>query len=194
MDKKIIAITGGIGSGKSYALNILSSWGYPTFSCDETLKEIYNDEKVLLEVKKAFPKVFDGEILNRKVLANTVFNDNLKLEKLNAITHPHIFNKVISGAKQSDGEIAFIEVPLLFESNMEDLFDKSLVISASDELRYERIKKRNPQTYQDMIKLEHFQLNNEEKVKRADFVFISSNDVDKNLNQLTSLVNLMIKK
>ena len=152
MDKKIIAITGGIGSGKSYALNILSSWGYPTFSCDETLKDVYNDKEVLLEVKKAFPKAFDGENLNRKVLADTVFNDNLKLEKLNAITHPHIFNRVISGARQSDGALAFIEVPLLLEGGYQRFFDGVIVIKRSISKRITSVKARSNLTEKEIRK------------------------------------------
>ena len=77
---------------------------------------------------------------------------------------------------------------------METLFDKTLVISADEALRHKRIKKRNPQNYQDMLKLEKFQLSNEDKVKMADFVLQSSDDDNKNIQQLTEIVNLIIKK
>ena len=188
MDKKIIAITGGIGSGKSYALNILSSWGYPTFSCDETLKEIYNDEKVLLEVKKAFPKVFDGEILNRKVLANTVFNDNLKLEKLNAITHPHIFNKVISGAKQSDGEIAFIEVPLLLEGGYQRFFDGVIVIKRSISKRIASVKTRSNLTEDEIRKRMSAQVDYDTIDLKGFFVIENTNE-ESLIAQLKEIIN-----
>lgn len=188
----IIAITGCIGSGKSYIANLINKhFGYDIFSSDEIAKSSYEDKVIKEKLHKAFNCVVNGKV-DKNIIKEKI-NDHT-ISKLNSIIHPYVINEILSIKEKYKNGIAFIEVPLLFESNMEDLFDKSLVISASDELRYERIKKRNPQTYQDMIKLEHFQLNNEEKVKRADFVFISSNDDDKNLNQLTSLVNLMIKK
>lgn len=188
----IIAITGCIGSGKSYITSLIQKhFGYDTFSSDIIVKSSYEDEIIKSKLHQVFNCVINNKV--DKNIIKSKLNEQT-INELNSIIHPYVTNEIIKIKDKYKNKIAFIEVPLLFESNMDILFDKTLVISANDKLRYERIKKRNPQTYQDMIKLEQFQLSNEEKVKRADFVLESSNDDNKNLKQLTNIVNLIIKK
>lgn len=188
----IIAITGCIGSGKSYIANLIhTQFGYEIFSSDVIANNSYNDENVKAMLDQQFACIVDGKV-DKSIIKNKL--NEQTISKLNLIIHPYVKNEILKIKENFKDDIAFIEVPLLFESKMEDLFDKTLVISASDELRHKRIKKRNPQTYQDMIKLEQFQMSNLEKVKRADFVLESSDDDSKNLNQLTKIVNLIIKK
>ena len=74
------------------------------------------------------------------------------------------------------------------------LFDKTLVISVDDNLRHQRLKDRNLNNYQEMIKLEKYQLSNEEKVKRADYVLFSIyNELD-NISQLSKIIEKIVKK
>ena len=77
---------------------------------------------------------------------------------------------------------------------MDLLFDKTLVISVDDNLRHQRLKDRNTNNYQEMIKLEKYQLSNEEKVKRADYVLFSIyNELD-NISQLSKIIEKIVKK
>lgn len=151
-DKTLIAITGGIGSGKSYALDLINKRGYKTLSCDTALNEVYQDKNALQDIKNTFPNVFDGDILNRKKLSEVVFNDKTLLNKLNSITHPRILEIVISQAKQSEDTIIFIEVPLLFEGNFQTLFNKVLVIKRDINSRIESVKKRSNLSEDEILK------------------------------------------
>ncbi len=188
----IIAITGCIGSGKSYIASLIQTqFGYDTFSSDKIANESYEDELVKEKLDNAFECVVNNKV-DKSIIKSKLNEQTISI--LNSIIHPYVKNEILEIKEKYKDSIAFIEVPLLFESNMEVLFDKSLVISVDDALRHQRIKKRNPQTYQDMLKLEKFQLSNDEKVKRADFVLQSSENDKENLKQLTFIVDLLIKK
>ena len=104
--------------------------------------------------------------------------------------------KVNNGIKKSkyQNNLAFIEVPLLFESNMETLFDATISIDIEDELRHKRLKKRNEKAYENMLKLEKQQLSNEEKAKRATYVLKSSENEDLNLKQLNDIIYVIRQK
>ena len=120
--KKKIAITGGIGSGKSTVLHIFGEMGYPIFSCDEIYREIIDTAEYVKKIEMTFPRcVVDGKV-DRKLLASTVFGNGEALEKLNAIAHPLIMQRLLEEMKNCTSEKVFAEVPLLFEGNYEALF------------------------------------------------------------------------
>ncbi|MGN0807553.1 MAG: dephospho-CoA kinase [Candidatus Coproplasma sp.] len=124
-----VAVTGGIGSGKSTVCKIIGGHGFPVYSCDEVYKTVLQDEITVEELKKEFGKEIintDGS-LNRTSLSAIVFADENKLEKLNKITHPKIFEKLFS-ISEGDSGVVFYEVPILFEGNYQNLFDKVLVV------------------------------------------------------------------
>ena len=122
-----IAITGGIGSGKSTVLEIIRGEGFPVYSCDEIYSQLLNGAGLTAEIGKAFNDVVDENgKLDRKKLGALVFSNAAELEKLNNITHPKIFKAVFE--KMQDKEISFCEVPLLFESGYEKYFDNVIVV------------------------------------------------------------------
>ena len=154
-----VAVTGGIGSGKSLALKIINSKGYPTFSCDE----IYRDLLLGGDLTKSLAAEFGNGILNadgtlnRGALSKIVFEDSGRLKKLNEITHPEIFKEMFRRAEVYEG-LVFFEVPLLFDGGYQNLFDKVIVIErevsqrissviARDGLTEEEVKKRIEKQY-----------------------------------------------
>ncbi len=135
--KAKIAITGGIGSGKSMAATILREKGYSVYSCDEIYKEVIHSPIYIEKVGNEFPVCIENGVVNRKILSNIVFNNPAKLEKLNAIAHPLIMEKLNNLMNNDANEIIFAEVPLLFESGLEKDFDKILVVQRD---KAERVK------------------------------------------------------
>ena len=126
---KKIAITGGIGSGKSVVVDHLRKQGYSVFSCDEIYKEIIDLPAYIEKVQEEFADaVFEGKI-NRRKLAEIVFSNAEKREKLNAIAHPIIMNKLQKDMQSVQDFAVFAEVPLLFECGYEDLFDEIIVVT-----------------------------------------------------------------
>ncbi len=140
---KKIAVTGGIGSGKSTVISILKNMGYSVFSCDEIYGEILLEEEYIEKVAKLFPAVVENGQINRKALSEYVFNHETNLVKLNALAHPIIMERLLSKMEQSNAEYIFAEVPLLFEGNFENLFDKVLVVMRDIDIRIENVMQRD---------------------------------------------------
>lgn len=143
MAKKYIAITGGIGSGKSAVVEILRGLTYPVFSCDELYKEVIQSAAYIEKVQASFPSAVKDGRIDRKVLGDMVFNDKKKLEQLNALAHPLIMSLLIQRMKAIPGEIVFAEVPLLFEGNFENLFDEVIYITRDNDQRIAAIVNRD---------------------------------------------------
>ena len=141
--KKLIAITGGIGSGKSSAAQILLEMGYPVFSCDEIYREVILSPAYIQKVNQLFPEcIIDGNI-DKKILAQMVFADKSKLALLNGIAHPLIMGKLFDSMHNCNQEIVFAEVPLLFEGNYENNFDLVVVVMRNKENRISSIMSRD---------------------------------------------------
>lgn len=151
-----IAVTGGIGSGKTTVCNILNRLGYKVVSCDEVYKQI-SDEVLVTVLKDEFPNVIDGVIINKKKLAETVFKDEVKLKKLNSLTHPLIMEKVFK--VMGEQNILFAEVPLLFESGYDKYFDKIIVVKRDLQQRIDSIIKRDNLSKADIKKRINSQIN-----------------------------------
>lgn len=134
-----IAITGGIGSGKSAVAAVIRRSGYKVVSADEAYRRISGRADYLSAVKKLFPDAVKGEspALDRAVLAAEVFADGKKRAALNELAHPLIMKEMFEEAK---GErVAFFEVPLLFEGGYEDRFDKVIVVMRDEAKRAESV-------------------------------------------------------
>lgn len=131
-NKLRIAVTGGIGSGKSTVTNIIEEDGYYTVGFDDVYHELLGDEKFVLgicEVVGVKPVYLDGKaVLDRPAVSEKVFNNSVLLDKLNAYTHEKITNAAFKKGDESGRRIVFYEVPLLFESGLENLFDKVIVV------------------------------------------------------------------
>ena len=127
---KKIAITGGIGSGKSTVLKILKDEGFSVFSCDEIYKEILSDKEYIQKICLAFPSVIENNAINKKKLADIIFNNKEKRALLDSIAHPLIMGRLREKMSQENG-LVFAEVPLLFESGYEHMFDGVIVVQRS---------------------------------------------------------------
>ena len=142
-----IAITGGIGSGKSCVLEEIKKHGYEGFSCDEIYKEVIRQKEYVEKIKDVFPSVVkngkDGEGIDRKELSRIVFQDEGALKQLNEIAHPLIMSALERKMNAAQGEYVFAEVPLLFEGNYQDIFDRVIVVLRDKKLRVEAIVRRD---------------------------------------------------
>ncbi len=142
-NKKIYAVTGGIGSGKSEVLSILSTLGFTTLSCDEIYKNLITEETTINLIAKVFPDCVDNGKLNTKKLSAVVFADKEQLDLLNAVTHPLILKRLFDLANESNNDVVFAEVPLYFESNLEKNFAGAIVVTRNLTDRIESVKVRS---------------------------------------------------
>ena len=137
-----IAITGGIGSGKSAVCRILKERGYPVFSCDEINHTLLSEKSYLDGLCALFPACVKDGNLQKTALAALVFSDQEALETLNAYAHPRISERLqrdMDGAQKT----CFAEVPLLFESGMAKQFDGVIVVLRNKEERIRAVVTRD---------------------------------------------------
>jgi len=150
MDNPIkIGITGGIGSGKSYVATIFSSLGVPMYNSDLRSRDLSNQSPIKENIIKTFGDGFyyDGQ-LDRKKIAKIVFNDTELLDKLNQIIHPVIesdFNAWCRLIKAIEPDTKFIlkESAILIETGMYKKMDFNILVTAPEELRIQRVIKRD---------------------------------------------------
>ena len=145
MKKLKVAITGGIGSGKSTVLDLLSSAGYKTLSSDKIVSELYQTRKVKKLLKGLFPDAVKGFFclkIDRKKIASAVFSDESLHKRLTETITPLVLNEINERTKKLDTTV-FVEVPLLFECGYQNEFDAVLVITRALNERIESVKTRS---------------------------------------------------
>ena len=163
-----VAVTGGIGAGKSEFMRAVKELGIRTYSADEINAELLCDKGYIEKLSETFPlAVKDGKV-DKAALREEVFSNEKKRKTLNALAHPEIRRKI----EEITGD-AVIEVPLLFESGMTDLFDRVIVVTAGEDARINRIvSTRN--ISKDLAKnIIKNQATDDERIKRADYVAIN---------------------
>ncbi len=170
---KKIAITGGIGSGKSQVIKILKSRGYNCFSSDEYVSYLLKKgNEGYLKIIKNFDNILndDGEI-NKSKLANIIFNDKAELEKINNLLHPLVIEKIIELSKLE--KILIAEIPLLFEANLSSYFDVIISVVSDLDIRVDRLIKRGMEK-NDIYKRILNQTDDEFKIKNSDYVIYNN--------------------
>lgn len=163
-----VAVTGGIGAGKSEFMRAVKELGIRTYSADEINAELLRDKRYIEKLSAAFPLAVKGGKVDKTALREEVFSDEKKRKTLNALAHPEIRRKI----EEITGD-AVVEVPLLFESGMTDLFDRVIVVTAGEDARINRIvSTRN--ISKDLAKnIIKNQATDDERIKRADYVAIN---------------------
>ncbi|MCS7150709.1 MAG: dephospho-CoA kinase [Caldimicrobium sp.] len=173
---KTIAITGGIASGKSTLLKILNELNFPVLSCDEVIREFYQDENIKEKLRRLIGEEFFSDKIHpdkTKILERLVKDETFK-RKLEEFFHPLVLKKIQAFVEEcrDKGEVlAFVEVPLLFEIGWEGYFDEIWVITCSEETQRKRLREKP--TWELRLKLVEKQLPLSEKIKRAKVVLSS---------------------
>lgn len=171
-----IGITGNIGSGKTTVSKLFELMGIPVFYADDAAKILMvTDEVLMAGIKQTFgaESYRDDKTLNRKHIADIVFNDETQLAKLNALVHPAVFKAFDSWAEQEvkDG-VPYVlkEAAVLFESSSYKFCDKTIMVTAPLELRIKRVMHRDGITRQEVLNREARQFTEEKKIQLADYV------------------------
>lgn len=177
-----IAITGGIGSGKSTAAKILQEIGFTCFSADKIYNDLLKNGDFVLEVSKRMgiePIAVDGKItLDKKAVSNLVFGDKSELKKLNECTHPVVMSVLTNKISHVKGEkFVFAEVPVLFEEGYDKLFDYVFVIKRNLDARLSNTMSRDGKNAEEVKRVVKSQIDYE-KIPQSDNIIVVNNDGD----------------
>ena len=172
-----VAITGGIGTGKTTISNMFLDKGVPVFNSDEIAKEIMNTNSLLKnEIVTAFgDKAYDKNKLNKEYLSDVIFNNETLLKKINSIVHPYVAEEFNSWIQEQNSKYIIYESAIIFENQAEDFFDKIICVTASEEEVISRIMKRNDFSVDKIKSIINKQLPNDAKVQKSDYVIESMN-------------------
>lgn len=169
--QKIVGITGNIASGKSTLTKYLIDKGYHVIDTDIITKDVYNSNTYFKdELVKLLGKdiIVDNKIDKTKV-SSIVFGDKSKLEKLNKLIHPIIFDKTNKEIELSIENIVFVDVPLLFEVGFDKLTNYNIVVSIDLEKQIERLINRNNFSREEALARINAQMPQAQKIDLADY-------------------------
>jgi len=181
-----VLITGGIGVGKSTVCQLFEEeFQIPVFYSDYHAAQVMNNDKKLIKsVKESFgDHLYNGKILDRKALADIVFNDPDKLELLNSIVHPAVKSRFEGWCDVQDvfdegNPYVVEEAAIAFELGIQDDFDYIIVVTADEDVRVKRVMNRDKCSEEKVRERIENQLPEDEKIKHADAVIENGNVSD----------------
>ena len=181
-----IALTGGIECGKSAALACFARCGIVCTDADKICHEFYATAEGISKVAARWPSVLDdsGEI-DRKKLGNIVFRDENDLAFLESIVTPYLYEKI--SFYRSKPETVIMEIPLLFEKEMQNLCDKIICIWSPFELRRQRLAARN-WDHAECSRRERLQWHPDKKLAAADYGIINTGTLEQLEKQCRNIV------
>lgn len=180
-NKKIIGLTGGIGSGKTTVAKFIQEMGFPVYFSDDRAKDIVNDDEVLKNNIKELlgEEAYDENgFYNRKYVSEIVFNNDETRLQLNALIHPAVKIDFENWVNKQHAEFIFKETALLFELNLNESCYKSVLVTADDNIRIKRVMDRDQKTYREIEAIIDKQMPEKDKIKRANFVIYNNDGID----------------
>ena len=178
---KVIGITGGIASGKSFVSSVIKKTGYPVIDADLISKELsQKGGTVYHAIIKTFGESYldKNKEIDRQKLGSLIFNDKQAKGLLNSISHPLIVEEMERQIASAKSDLVFVDVPLLYESGLESMFDKIICVYLPRRIQIERLMNRDNISYEYAVKKIESQSSLEQKKTKADFVINSSNSFD----------------
>ena len=187
----IIGITGGIGAGKSIVSKILRTKGYPVYDCDSEAKRIMDASDSIKERLNTLihPEIVVNGIINRKLLAEIVFNDVTMLNTLNSIVHKAVAEDIRAISSSGIYPTLFVETAILYQSNLDMLVDGVWEVTAPVEIKIQRVINRNSCSRDDVLARIKSQEQQECNRRHKSTFYIINDDVHAVLPQVQELLS-----
>ncbi len=199
---EVIGLTGGIGTGKSTAAEYLKNRGFVHIDADEISRNITADGSDILPVlneifgpkgpcgKRGLKIIDDDGSLDRKALASLVFTDEKRRQRLNDLMFKAIIAEIdkqiayYKSAGDSGIKGLLLDAPLLFEAGLDSRCDRTVVIVADEDVRIERVCRRDGATAEEVRDRINSQMSDKDKIKRADYVIDNSEGLEELMESL----------
>ena len=177
----IVGLTGGIGSGKSVAGDFFIELGIDVIDADHVSKNILDNNE---SAKKLFLEQFGEKFIDknnnvdRALLRDEIFKNEDKKEALESIIHPLVREEIFNFIENSNSVYKIIMVPLIYETNSQDFYDKIVVVDCKEENQIIRASKRDNKTKNDIINIMKNQASSDERMSIADEVIKNDSSLD----------------
>src|SRR5690625_2548609 len=190
-----IGLTGGIATGKSTVSSMIANFDIPIIDADKIAREVVEPGRTAyMEIIQKFGSEIlkKDETLNRKRLGEIIFSNKEKRDQLNNIVHPAVRKEML---QQRDYFVnlgvnsVVLDIPLLFESNLMNYVEKTIVVYIPEKLQLKRLMKRDYLTKNEALKRIRSQMPTSDKIKLADVVIDNSQTKEKTLQQLVNILN-----
>ncbi len=190
-----IGLTGGFGAGKTTVLQFLKDFGAYTISADAIVHELLKKPSVIRKLvlilgQEVLTKRLSKKFINKKRMAAIIFSDPVKRASVEKILHPEVIRKAIQTKKKiqkkDNNAVIVFEVPLLFESGYQDIFDKTIAVSCSTAAARRRLLKTGV-SVEEIHQRMKAQITSAKKKALADFVINNSSDLLNTRNQVKAL-------
>lgn len=147
-----IGLTGGIGAGKTSIAKVLEHMGYPVFYSDAEAKKLYDDHPILKEQMIALfgKELYQNGHFQKNILAQQIFQNPILKEKVSELVHPLVRSKFNTWAQKQTSNLVFNEAAILFETGANKQFTATILVVAPEELRVQRVSKRDALTPQEV--------------------------------------------
>ena len=177
-----VGLTGNIASGKSIVESYFEKKGISVINADDVTHELIDkDRNIQQRIKKLFENediLDENGAISRAKIGKIVFSDQDKLEELENILHPAVIKKIEEFFDEKSGEdIVIASVPLLFEIDIQPMFDKTILVCADKKIRLQRLMNRNGYSLEHALERINSQISQEEKRNIADFIIENNNDI-----------------
>lgn len=196
MSKKLkVAVTGGIGSGKTELCKYIKSKNFPVIDADSFAKSILvHNPKVKEQVIKQFGEnSYSPTGLNKKYLAQTVFSNPENVKKINSIVHPVVIREISNEMNKllKVTNLVFVEAALIYEADMDEMFDYVVVVAADENIRIKRSLEREKTSEKEIRDRMANQIDENTKKGWADFVIENSGTLDQLHTRAEFLLSLL---
>lgn len=190
-----IAITGNMGCGKTIICQMMENEGIPVYYSDSRAKQLMNqNESLMRSIKDRFgEESYHDGLLNRKWIASIVFDDATALNDLNNLVHPVVQKDYLNWVSQQTKDIVAYESAILIEHGNQGNFDVVILVQCPENIRFERIQKRDGLTLAEVKARSRFQWPEEEKIKYADHL-IENTTLEQAKQQLSSVISSIRKQ
>ena len=175
---KKVALTGNIGSGKSWVSQLFQRIGIPVFNSDEEAKRLYDRDDIREAMKARFGEdvYFDDDSVNRKRVAEIIFNDAEAMHEVEQLLYPALNAYFDEWAEEQDAPYVIYESAIIFEKHLEDRFDAVVLVSANEQTRLRRVMLRDHCDEETVRERMATQWTENEKRENADYIIEHDND------------------
>lgn len=193
----LVALTGNYGMGKSAVLNMFGKLGAYTIDADEVVASLLKEQKVIEQIREILgAEVFDPQDgLDRKKVADAIFNDAALRASLENLLHPLVFDGIDAAITQREREDAIIvvEIPLLFERGYEKKFNRTITVFTDEATALARLEKKGIGRPEAMQRL-RAQIPIRDKIRKSDFVIDNNGSTEDVMSGVKRIYEKLLKE